>query len=371
MNGKYARMIGYILTWIAGLLLLIFVVPRVLAFFAPFVVGFLLSLIALPLVRFLESRIKIRRKYGSAIIIIGVIALVVLVVYGIGVGLMVGIRSFAEYLPTLFQSAMSELDLASESLETLLGRVPAFKDVDLQSVITSLGDALSAYITDPDQAFLSSISSFVTSIPDILVSLVVGLLATYYFIADYDKMKAWIKEHTSKSLHERFHRIYNHVWKVIIGYFKAQLKIMMVIYVIVLIGLMIMDVKYAWLIGFGIAFLDMLPIFGTGTVLVPWALVKLFTASYRKAVGMLILYVVTLLVHQIIQPKMVGDSVGMNTFATVIFMFIGYRLGGVIGMIIAIPVGMVIVFLYKEGSFDKLIYCFKELAKGFREMFVV
>lgn len=369
MGNRYVKMIGYICTWVAGLLLLVFAVPRLLAFFAPIVVGFLLSLIALPLVRFLESKIRIRRKYGSAIIIVVVIALVVLAVYGICMGLIVGVRSFINYVPTLYQGLMEELDIAGERLDELLDRIPAFKDVDLQSLVTSLGEALGEYVTDPNQSVISSIGGFVTSIPDILVSLVVGLLATYYFIADYDKMKVWVKDHTSRNLQERWTRIYNHVWKVIIGYFKAQLKIMMVIYVIVLIGLLLLGVKYAWLIGFGIAFLDMLPVFGTGTVLVPWAIVKVFSGGYRAAVGMLILYVVTLLVHQLIQPKIVGDTVGMNTFLTVIFMFIGYRLRGVLGMIVAIPVGMVIVFLYKEGTFDKLIYCVKELAKGFNEKF--
>ncbi len=151
------------------------------------------------------------------------------------------------------------------------------------------------------------------------------------------------------------------------GYFKAQLKIMVVIYIVIMLGLMIIGVNYAWLIGFGIAFLDMLPVFGTGTVLIPWAVVKIFSGNIATAAGMLILYAVSLVVHQLIQPKLVGESVGLDPFTTLFFMFIGYKIKGVIGMIIAIPVGMILTTFYEAGAFDHLIWCIKEVVMDVRE----
>lgn len=364
---KYIKIAQNMAVWLAGLLVLVFLVPKLLKFFMPFVVGFLLSLIGLPFVRFLEKNIKIRRKYGTTIIIICVLALVVLACYGCFAILLVGLKSFMDYLPTLYENALVELSLAGEHLEAFLQRIPYLKNLDLQNMVTKLGEALSAYVTSPDQPVFSTISDFVMRIPDLLVSIIMGLLATYYFIADHDKIKQMLKDRTSPALQKRARQIYDHILKAVGGYFKAQLKIMMVIYVIVFVGLALLKVKYAWLIGFGIAFLDMLPVFGTGTVLIPWAIVKIFSGNYMAAVGMLILYVVTLVVHQLIQPKMVGDTVGMNTFATIIFMYIGYKLGGVLGMIIAIPLGMLLVFFYKDGWFDDIIWCFKELIGDFNK----
>lgn len=364
---KYIKIAQNMAVWLAGLLVLVFLVPKLLKFFMPFVVGFLLSLIGLPFVRFLEKNIKIRRKYGTTIIIICVLALVVLACYGCFAILLVGLKSFMDYLPTLYENALVELSLAGEHLEAFLQRIPYLKNLDLQNMVTKLGEALSAYVTSPDQPVFSTISDFVARIPDFLVSIIMGLLATYYFIADHDKIKQMLKDRTSPALQKRARQIYDHILKAVGGYFKAQLKIMMVIYVIVFVGLALLKVKYAWLIGFGIAFLDMLPVFGTGTVLIPWAIVKVFSGNYMVAAGMLILYVVTLVVHQLIQPKMVGDTVGMNTFATIIFMYIGYKLGGVLGMIIAIPLGMLLVFFYKDGWFDDIIWCFKELISDFNK----
>ena len=198
-----------------------------------------------------------------------------------------------------------------------------------------------------------------------LVSGVMGLLATYFFIADRDKLAERISGHLPDSMTERTMQMYAHILKAVGGYFKAQFKIMGVIYVVITIGLILLRVKYAWLIGFGIAFLDMLPVFGTGTVLTPWAIVKFFSGNYGQAVGMLVLYVVSLLVHQLIQPKLIGESIGMNPFATLFFMYIGYQFYGVTGMIIAIPLGMLLINFYKAGAFDRVIWCFQEIARDF------
>jgi len=142
---------------------------------------------------------------------------------------------------------------------------------------------------------------------------------------------------------------------------------MIVIYIVIMIGLMIIGVNYAWLIGFGIAFLDMLPVFGTGTVLIPWAVIKIFSGNIATAVGMIVLYAVSLVVHQLIQPKLVGESVGLDPFTTLFFMFIGYKIKGVTGMIIAIPVGMILTTFYEAGAFDHLIWCMNEITNDIKE----
>ena len=190
-------------------------------------------------------------------------------------------------------------------------------------------------------------------------------MATYFFIADKDKLIGGVEKRLSPAFLEKTRNIYQQLVKAVGGYFKAQFKIMGVIYVIVFIGLLILRVDFAWLIAFGIAFLDMLPVFGTGTVLCPWAVIKLFTGDYSMAIGMLILYLVTLVVHQLVQPKLIGDTVGLDTFASLFFMYIGYRVSSVVGMILAIPIGMILINLYEAGAFDTVVWCVKEVINDF------
>lgn len=364
---KYLKILCNLLLALVVLLLLIFVVPKVLVFFMPFVVGFILSLIANPVVKFLEKRIKIKRKYGTVLIISVVIAAVVLACYGIGAALVVGIRGFVDYLPTMYVNAEVELESAADGLQNIIEKIPFLQSINIRQFGSAAKNIMDSMMTGEDASGITAISGFAKSIPNMLVSGVMGLLATYFFIADRDKMGDALVKHLPLSFRERTMQMYGEILKAVGGYFKAQFKIMGVIYVVITIGLVILDVSYAWLIGFGIAFLDMLPVFGTGTVLVPWAVIKLFSGNYVTAIGMVILYVVALLVHQIIQPRLIGKSVGMNTFATLVCMYIGYQFSGVFGMIIAIPLGMLLISLYKAGAFDTVVWCIKELVKDFNE----
>ncbi len=364
---KYLKILCNFAAFFLVLIFIIFIVPKIIVFFMPFVVGFILSLIANPLVRFFEKKIKIKRKYGTFLTIILVIALLVLTCYGTIVLLATGIRGFIDYLPTMTQNAGIELAAALEKIQSLLNKVPAFANLDVGELSIMLQNTFSSLVSDYKGPTVSAIGGFATSIPDILVSVIMGLLAAYFFIADRDRLLKGFKHHIPESVHEKSMMIYSHMLHAVGGYFKAQFKIMGVIYIVITIGLMIIQVNYAWLIGFGIAFLDMLPVFGTGTILIPWAVIKIFSGNIATAAGMLILYAVSLIVHQLIQPKLVGESVGMDPFTTLFFMYIGYKIKGVIGMIIAIPAGMILGSFYKAGVFDHLIWCLKEVIKDIRE----
>lgn len=365
---KYLKIICNLVLAIVTVLLIIFVVPRVLIYFMPFVVGFILSLIANPIVRFLDKRIKIKRKYGSFIIVVAVIGLVVFICYGIIAALIYGLSDFIAYLPTMTENAGIEISSAIYQFQRMINEVPFLKEVDLMEVSDSLVEYINNFlIGEEGSETVSALGDMAKSIPNMLVNFIMGLLATYFFIADRERLNEYIYRHIPKSFRMHMNDMYKQTLGVVGGYFKAQFKIMGVIYVIITVGLMILNINYAWLIGFGIAFLDMLPVFGTGTVLCPWAVIKLFSGDYKMAIGMLILYAVALVVHQLVQPKLIGESVGLEPFAALFFMYIGYKISSVVGMIIAIPIGMLLINLYKAGAFDNLKWCVKEICKDFNE----
>ena len=125
-----------------------------------------------------------------------------------------------------------------------------------------------------------------------------------------------------------------------------------------------MKVRYAFIIAIGVAILDLLPFFGTGTVLLPWAAIKFISGDYTTVIGLLLIWGVGQLARQIIQPKIVGDSVGLAPIPTIILLYVGYKAAGVIGMIIAVPIGIIIVNMYEEGVFDTTINSLKVLYAG-------
>ena len=196
---KYLKIFCNLAFALAVLLIIIFLLPKLLIFFMPFVVGFILSLIANPLVRFLEKKIKIKRKYGTMLIIIFVIALVVLLGYGIFAGLAVGIRSFMDYLPTMSANAETEIVTAIESIETAVRKVPLFKDFQIDQVENAVKDALGNLMTGTDSVTITTIGGIAKNIPGMLVNAVIGFLATYFFIADHDKIAGLLERRKSEA----------------------------------------------------------------------------------------------------------------------------------------------------------------------------
>ena len=125
-----------------------------------------------------------------------------------------------------------------------------------------------------------------------------------------------------------------------------------VVFAILLVGLTMMQIRFSILLAIAIAFLDFLPFFGTGTALIPWAIYKFLVGDYKMVAALVILYGVTQLVRQLIQPKLVGDSMGLNPLYTLFLLYLGYRVGSVLGMIFAVPSGLILLNLYQAGAFD-------------------
>lgn len=362
---KYLKIFSNIFVTLLVVLCIVFLVPKLIVFFMPFVLGFLFSLIANPLVKFLEKHVKIKRKYGSVITIVLAISLIVMLFFGIISVLRVGLSSFASNLPEMIKGANDEISAAIDDLQTILNNLPFVNDVDLSELSENVSEYFSDFLTDSDGGSFSAIKNTAMKIPNMVVQFIIFLLATYFFIADKEKLIMFYKKHFPESMQKQATTIYRQTILVVAGYFKAQFKIMFIIYIELVIGLLILQVNYSWLIGLGIAFLDMLPIFGTGTVLIPWAVIKLLTGDFAMAIGMLAIYAIAFVLHQMLQPKLIGDSVGMNPFLALFIMYIGYRVGDLLGMIIAIPIGMILINLGKSGVFDNFIKNIKILINDF------
>ena len=187
-----------------------------------------------------------------------------------------------------------------------------------------------------------------------VIVVVIGLVVLAGYLVGSKLIREGIRfvEDLPESFVGRFRLIKQSLLKAVGGYFKAQIKIEIWIYLLLVTGFFILQVDYALLIALGIAFLDFLPFFGTGTVMVPWAVVKFLNAEYPMTIGLLLLWGVSQLVRQIIQPKIVGDSVGMPPIPTLFLLYIGYKGAGVFGMIVAVPIGLILWTMYEEGLFD-------------------
>ncbi len=346
------------------LLLFLLLLPRILVFFMPFFIGWIIALIANPLVHFFEEKLKIRRKAGTAFVIIAVIALVVLAGYLIGskvaqeaVGLMNG-------LPEMWNSAEEDFRTIGKNLDVLYSRFPE----DVRNTIADIGEQMEGFVGElvgqAGTPTIEAVGNFAKNLPTIIIGIIMCLLSAYFFVAEREYMSVKVQGHMPESLIYRWDMMARSFKRAVGGYFKAQLKIEIWMYVLLVIGFTVLKVNYALLIALGIAVLDFLPVFGTGTVLLPWAVIKILSSDYKMAVGLLIIWCGGQLARQIIQPKIVGDSIGVPPIPTLFLLFIGYKAAGVFGMIIAVPIGIIVVNMYQEGVFDTTINSIRILLAG-------
>ena len=351
----YARILVNFLLTVIGVVLAVIFVPRLFHFFLPFVVAFIISSIANPVVRFLEKRIKIVRKHGSAITIVLALVLVVGLLYLLISLLVRECLNLLADMPRLIEKMLVIGEKVSQSLNGLYEFLPEDVLTIVNSMELSMKEMMTNFISGIELPSLSSAGNYVKNIADMILFIIVTLLASYFFTADRDKMGAKLKSILPESMLQYYTLIMDNIKAAVGGYFKAQFKIMMIITLILFVGLELMKVDYSFLIALLIAFLDLLPVFGTGTVLWPWIVIDLLTGAYKQAVVLGVLYLVCQVVKQLLQPKMVGDSIGVSPLATLFFMFVGYRISGVLGMILGIPVGMALIKFYELGVFDRLI----------------
>lgn len=349
---KYCKALANITIAIVALLLIIFVVPKVIVFFSPFVVGWIIALIAGPFVRFFEEKVKIKRKAGSAFVIVTIIGLVVLVLYLAGAKLVEEIIGLINSMPVLWASVEADFNDIAKNLDIVYRRLP----LDIRDTITELSSEIGTYVGEffgeISAPTISTVGNFAKQLPTIIIGIIMALLSSYFFVAERNLIGDWLRKTMPSSLQKRYEMLKRSLGKAVGGYFKAQLKIEIWMYLLLVIGLSILRVDYALLIALGIAFMDFFPFFGTGTIMVPWAIIKILSSDYQMAIGLLIIWGVGQLARQIIQPKIVGDSVGVPPIPTLFLLFIGYKVSGVIGMIVAVPIGLIIYTMYEEGVFD-------------------
>lgn len=344
--------------------LFIYVGIKAIFYFMPFVIGWILSVIAGPLVTFLEKKLKIMKRLGSAITIILVLALCIGLIYLIISQIWEEISVLIRNFPSMYHDLERGMSQIGAQGNTLFERFPEQIQNSWATLMNNLDDTASSLIGRIGEPTIEVAGNVAKRIPSVLIGTIVAFVSAYFFIADKENLGEWVKKVVPKSITSRLLLVGENLKYAMGGYFKAQFKIMGVVFAILLVGFTLMQIRFSILLAIAIAFLDFLPFFGTGTALIPWAIYKFLVGDYKMVAALVILYGVTQLVRQLIQPKLVGDSMGLNPLYTLFLLYLGYRVGSVLGMIFAVPIGLILLNLYQAGAFDYILNDVKILAEG-------
>ena len=341
---------------IAGLLIL--GLPKALGFLWPFVVGWLISLFAAPLCNFLEKKLMVSRKWGSVFILVLSIAFVAGVLALLGYVIGNQAMDWARNLPEIYRQSMKQLQLVFEQFFQNHKGVSLLETL-VQKLLDSANTGLSSFVSSIGAYGMNHAGNLAKSITNGLIGTIVTLLASYLFICDKEQLALAYNKIMPEFIKDKVSIFCENTLGVLVDYCVVQMKLMGVIAVILFIGFLIMKIKYAVLFAFLISLVDVLPFLGTGIILIPWAIYMALSNRIPICIGFLVLYAICLVLKQVLQPKMLGERMELNSLLTLVLMYGGLKLKGIIGLIYALIFGIFFTNLYKRGAFDTTINRFK------------
>lgn len=337
-------------------------------FLMPFVIGWGIAAIAAPLVNWLEKKFNIVKKLGSALIVILVIGLIVVGIYFAVSRIILEVGDLIKNIPELYAQLESGLRQIGSAMSGIFEKLPVVIQDGWNTVVANLDQYMGDLVSRISEPTVMAAGNFAKSLPSYLISVIVAILSAYFFTIQREDVLKWMKQIAPPSVEKRMTLVMDNLRYAVGGYFKAQFKIMGVVFLILLVGFAVLGVRYFVLVAFLISFLDFLPFFGTGTAMIPWGIYKFLMGDYKMAILLIAIYAVTQFVRQLLQPKLVADSVGMNPLVTLLLLYIGYRIGSVLGMILAVPVGMVLINMLQAGAFDYILDDVRILVDGILEL---
>lgn len=355
----YLDIIMELLVILAGALLLIFVLPKSIVFLWPFVAGWIISMMAHPVIEYLEKKVKLPKKFGSAILIAAVITGIIVVLYFAVRGIALQVIGFIQGAPDIRHEIMRQGMIFQKKIEQFLSILPPSFGKQFDQWNGSIGELFKKAASSAGDYGVAHAGGVAKGVTSGLLGLVVMLFAAYMFSLEREKLIAWYEKCIPGFVKHKINVFMKNSVGVLVSYCLAQLKIMIVIIAILWIGFFIAGIGHSFIYSVLVGIVDIFPILGTGTVIIPWAIFKLIIGDIKTAVILLIIYAICLVLKQVLQPKMMGDSMGISALTTIFLIYVGLKFGGLGGMLLALILGMFVINLYRLGVFDRKIAFFK------------
>lgn len=341
INFVYFLIIGGIILGICKYILPV-MIPFILAFFVA-------ALIQIPVRRL--GKEKIRRKKALAVLLCCIFyVLLFLVVAVVGAKLLDGAGKLVEAAPIIYQDKIVPfLENISDRMETSANSVGIELAEQIENSFQKFTQNIGQYVSEFSMKAVKIISGGITEIPGFIVKVVVMVVSTFFIAVDYDKIFDFIRNHIPKGKEASLYKAKDYIRNTVVIYIKSYFLLFTLTFVELSAGFLILRIPYAILLGLAIAVFDILPVLGTGGVLLPWAVVLFLMKNTPLAVGILVLYLIITVVRNVMEPRLVGKQIGLHPLVTLMSMFLGLKLVGIAGMVL-FPVGLTIILGFKRNS---------------------
>ena len=325
-----------------------------LSLFAPFLFALAAAAILNPLVKKLQRTMGWNRHVLTLLLLLLLFGL-------IGGGLALLVYAAAGQLVSLVQNwsgLLDSLQAVMDQLEQLFAHILTLVPPQVTQLVEGAGDELFRWLSDAVPTALGSLGKEAgekaMALPSFLVALVIFVMATFLLTAAYPYLRSQYIQRLDEGVLRFLSQLRATALGAFGGYVKAEFLLSVGVFFILLAGFFLMGQPYGLLLALGLAVMDFIPIIGAGTVMVPWAFVALFTRDFAAAAELMAIWGVIALFRRVMEPKFVGDQTGLSPILSLVSIYVGMKLAGVLGMVFGPVVILVVLNLAGMGMFRGL-----------------
>ncbi len=326
-NTRLERLINiwYFIT-LTGLILLgiKFALPLIL----PFVLAAAVAILLSKPVNIVSNKTNMKRNI-VAFFLVSLVTLVIVLLLSL---LLYSIYSYFGNILSNLPELLTRLTSISQQISSIFSKIT---DKMPEAISNALLELPSSIISSLARWLTNALADIAKKLPNIIISSGVTIFAVFLITRDYYKLGKFMNSVMPSALMNKVNRCKEIIGSKSFGMLKGYATLTGITYAILFIGLLVLEEEYAPAIAAIIAFIDFLPILGTGVVLIPWAVVCIFSSQIPKAIGLIIIYAVATIARNVLSPKILGNQIKLDTLTVLIAMYVGYGAFGIIGLIIA------------------------------------
>lgn len=334
--------------FIALILLLIYIgFKYFLPIIMPFVIGFLVAMFLRKLIDFINVKTKIKRSIVSIILLLVFYSIIVILIIFFSARIFEFIKDNVAKLPKFY------IDTIEPALDNVVSDILIrFPEIEqyLESIFASISESIVSFLTSSSTFLLGIVTGFAGMIPSIIIKLIFTIVASFFFTIDFHTITDFVFRQFPDEKKKMIVNVKDNIVGTIGKFIKAYATLISITFIELFIGFLILRVPNAFVIAIIIAIVDILPVLGTGAVLLPWCIIAFILGNNFMGIGILLLYIIITVVRQSLEPKIVGQQIGLHPIVTLLCMFIGAQLLGVVGLLLFPVTATIIKKLNDEGT---------------------
>jgi sporulation integral membrane protein YtvI len=313
----------------------------------PFVIGMIIAIIFRHIIDAIEKKTHIKRLLVSIIILLTFYGIVGLLASMIGFKVFTFLKDLFNSLPALYEKTIYP------ALETLANdlviQYPGI-EVYLEDFINNTSQSIFSFLSNASSTVVGTITGLASQLPSLLIKFIFTIVSSFFFTIDYYRITRFVIRQFKGERREMILKLKDNGIGTLGKFIKAYASIISITFLELSIGFWIIGIPNPFLFGGLIAIIDVMPILGTGAVLLPWSVVAFILGNTKVGIGMLVIYIVITVVRQSIEPKIVGQQIGLHPIVTLLLMFVGAQLMGVLGLLILPIIATLLMKLNEDGT---------------------